>query len=157
MATDYSTDKREKKEYLYYTCDWEARDWLNNIIRSQTHTEGRHTQQTKRITTTFNPETGEEILQYIKGQPQEVYTIPWDRKKAEEILFGAKTFGQDSLNITNTDEVQYTVKFPNGNPPRTAFSLEDFLNLSYKELSEKSKTVKSPYIADLERRVNPYK
>ncbi len=65
-----------------------------------------------------------------------------------EQLFGAKTFGQDSLNITNTDEVHYTTKFPQGNPARTAFSMEDFLNLSYKELSEKSKSMKSPYIAD---------
>jgi hypothetical protein len=54
-------------------------------------------------------------------------------------------------------EVQYTVKFPSGNPGRTAFGMSDFLDFKYEKLQELSKTVKSPYLADLERRVNPYK
>ena len=31
------------------------------------------------------------------------------------------------MNITNLAEVQYTVKFPSGNPGRTAFEMSDFL------------------------------
>lgn len=53
-------------------------------------------------------------------------------------------------------EVQYTVKF-SGNPARTAFGMSDFLDSKYEKLQELSRTVKSPYLADLERRVNPYK
>ena len=61
------------------------------------------------------------------------------------------------LNITNISEVQYIVKFPYGNPSRTAFEMQDFLDFKYEKLQELSKSVKSPYLADLERRVNPYK
>ena len=52
------------------------------------------------------------------------------------------------------NEVQYIMKFPSGNPGRTSFEMQDF---KYEKLQELSKTVKSPYLADMERRVNPYK
>jgi hypothetical protein len=91
------------------------------------------------------------------GSPRDVYSIPWDKKKANELLTSEKIFGEDSINITNLAEVQYTVKFPSGNPGRTAFGMQDFLDFKYEKLQELSKTVKSPYLADLERRVNPYK
>ena len=91
------------------------------------------------------------------GVPREVYTIPWDKKKATELLTSEKWAGEDSLNITNLAEVQYTVKFPQGNPSRTSFSMSDFLDFKYEKLQELSKTVKSPYLADLERKFNPYK
>ena len=37
-----------------------------------------------------------------------------------------------------------------------SFEMSDFLDFKYEKLQELSKTVKSPYLADLERRVNPY-
>ena len=83
-------------------------------------------------------------------------TIPWDKKKANELLTSEKIFGEDSINITNISEVQYIVKF-SGNPSRTAFEMSDWLDFKYEKLQELSRTVKSPYLADLERRVNPYK
>jgi hypothetical protein len=49
------------------------------------------------------------------------------------------------------------VKFPGGNPGKTGFGMQDFLDFKYEKLQELSRTVKSPYLADLERRVNPYK
>lgn len=73
---------------------------------------------------------------------------------ADSILTGEKYFGEDSINITNLAEVQYTVKFPYGNPGRTGFGMSDFLDFKYEKLQELSKTVKSPYLADLERRVS---
>ncbi len=78
-------------------------------------------------------------------------------KTADSILTGEKYFGADSINISNIAEVQYTVKFPYGNPSRTSFGMSDFLDYKYEKLQELSKTIKSPYLADLERRVNPYK
>ena len=113
-------------------------------------------QQTKETRTKLNP-NGEELVQYIRGPAREVYTIPWDKKKANELLTSEKIFGEDSINITNMNEVKYTVKFPYGNPSRTSFEMEDFLDFKYEKLQELSRTVKSPYLADLERRVNPYK
>ena len=157
MGTDLDSPKRERREYFYYTTQWEAKDHLNNTIRSNSHTEGKYTQQTKETSTKLNRETGEELVQYIRGPARECYTIPWDKKKANELLTSEKIFGEDSINITNISEVQYTVKFPAGNPGRTSFEMSDFLDFKYEKLQELSKIVKSPYLADLERRVNPYK
>jgi hypothetical protein len=155
MAVDWSSPKRERKEYMYYTTEW-AKDHLNNTVRSSHEAEGKFMQQTKETRTKLNP-NGEELVQYIRGPAREVYTIPWDKKKANELLTSEKIFGEDSINITNMNEVRYTVKFPYGNPSRTSFEMQDFLDFKYEKLQELSRTVKSPYLADLERRVNPYK
>jgi hypothetical protein len=157
MAIDWDSPKREEKEMMYYTTEWESKDWLGNTIRCSHEHEGKYTQQTKQIQTTLNPQTGEHIQEYHMGVPREVFTIPWDKKKAQDLLTNEKIFGEDSINITNMNEVQYTVKFPYGNPARTGFGMSDFLDFKYEKLQELSKTVKSPYLADLERRVNPYK
>ena len=53
------------------------------------------------------------------------------------------------------NEVQYTVKFPYGNPSRTSFDMQDFLDFKYEKLQELAKTIKSPYLADVEK--SPYK
>jgi hypothetical protein len=159
MAVDIESPKRERKEYMYYTTHWEAKDFLGNTIRCSHEHEGKYTQQTKEIKTRLDPnsKTGEQIQEYHKGVPRDAYTIPWDKKKANELLVQEKIFGEDSMNITNMNEVQYIVKFPYGNPARTSFGMQDFLDFKYEKLQELSKTVKSPYLADLERRVNPYK
>jgi hypothetical protein len=155
MAVDWDSPKREKKEVLYYSCSWEAKDRMNNTIRSNSHTEGKFIQQSKHVTTKYNPQTQEEEAFFEKGVAREVYTIPWNKKTADAILTGEKYFGEDSINITNLAEVQFIAKF-SGNPSKTSFGMSDFLDLKYEKL-ELSRTVKSPYLADLERRVNPYK
>ena len=132
-------------------------DWLGNVIKCPHENEGRYIQQTKEKKVTFNAATGQHVQEYIRGTPRDAYTIPWDKKYANELLTSDKVFGEDSVNITNLAEVQYVVKFPNGNPGKTGFGISDFLDLKYEKLSELSKTTKSPYLADLERRVNPYK
>jgi hypothetical protein len=86
LATDLSSPKRERKEYFYYTTEWEAKDHRNNTIRSNSHTEGKFTQQTKEIVTNFNQSTGEELVQYVRGPAREVYTIPWNKKTVDAIL-----------------------------------------------------------------------
>jgi hypothetical protein len=156
MAVDWDSPKRERKEYIYYTTQWEAKNHKNNTIKYILEHEGRYTQQIKEIVTKTNAK-GEDVDVYVKGTAREVYTIPWDKKKANELLTSEKVFGEDSINITNLAEVQYTVKF-SGNPARTAFELSDFLDFKYEKLQELSRTVKSPYLADLERKnVNPYR
>ena len=98
MAADLFSPKRERKEYFYYVTEWEAKDHRNNTIRSNTHTEGKFTQQTKETVTKFNQSTGEELVQdIIRGPPRDMLTIPWDKKKANELLTSEKIFGEDSL------------------------------------------------------------
>jgi hypothetical protein len=154
MAVDWESPKRERKEYLYYTVELEAKNRLGNIDKCSHEHEGKYIQQTKFIKTRINS-TGEEEAYYERSAPRDAYTIPWNKKTADSILTGEKYFGEDSINITNVDEVQYIVKF-SGNPPRTAFSQEDFLNLTYQALSDKSKTTPSPQLAELRRKHNQY-
>jgi hypothetical protein len=156
IAVDWESPKRDRKEYLYYTVELEAKDRLGNTIKCGHEREGKYTQQTKFIKTRINENTHEEEPYYEKGVARDAYTIPWNKKTADSILTGEKYFGEDSINVTHLDEVQYTVKF-SGNPSKTSFGMSDFLDLKYEKLQELSKTVKSPYLADLERRVNPYK
>jgi hypothetical protein len=127
------------------------------MIKCLHENEGKYTQQTKYIKTKYNPDKREEEAHYEKGSPRDVYTLPWNKRTADSILTGEKYFGEDSINITNIAEVQYIVKFPFGNPAKTSFGMQDFLDFKYEKLQELSRTVKSPYLADLERRVNPYK
>ena len=156
MAVDWDSQKRERKEYVYYTTDWEAKDRLGNTIKCPHENEGKYTQQTKIIKTKLNSNNEEEQY-YERGTPRDVYTIEWNKKTVNELLTSEKIFGEDSTNITNMNEVSYVVKFPYGNPARTAFRMQDFLDFKYDKLQELSKTTKSPYLVDLERRVNPYK
>ena len=104
-----------------------------------------------------NLASNEEEAHYERDVPREAYTIPWNKKTADSILNGEKYFGEDSINITNLAEVQYVVKFAGGNPSKTSFGMQDFLDFNYEKLQELAKTTKSPYLADLERRFNPYK
>jgi hypothetical protein len=157
MAVDWESRNRERREMMYYSCSWEAKDRLGNTIRSNSHMEGKFIQQTKHIKTKYNSNTKEEEAYYERGAPRDVYTIPWSKKTADSIVSGEKYFGEDSINITNIAEVQYIVKFPFGNPAKTSFGMQDFLDLKYEKLQELSKAIKSPYLGDLDRRVNPYK
>ena len=148
MAVDWESPKRERRKMMYFTTQWEAKDPLGNTIRFTHESENKYIQQTKEIKTRLNPKTGEHIQEYHRGAP---------KKAADSILTGEKYIGEHSINITNIAEVQYIVKFPYGNPARTGFGMQEFLDLKYEKLQELAKTVKSPYLADLERRVNPYK
>ena len=33
IAVDHNSPKRESKEVMYYTTEWEAKDWLGNTLR----------------------------------------------------------------------------------------------------------------------------
>ena len=157
MAVDHSSPTHQKKEYLTYTVDCEAKDWLGNTIRYMHEFEGRFTEQTKEIHTTVNPQTGEHIQQFHKTAPRTSYTIEWDKKKAQDLLTNEKYFGEDTINITNKHECKYTGNFPYGEPSmRTGFPMEDFLNLTYQALYDKARTTESPQLQGLKRKQNPY-
>jgi hypothetical protein len=61
------------------------------------------------------------------------------------------------LKINGNDKIDSIPRIKSGNTSKTSFGVQDFLDFKYKKLKELSTTVKSPYLADLERRVNPYK
>ena len=86
MAVDWDSPKRERKEYFYYTSEWEAKDRLGNTIRCPHENEGKFIEQTKIIKTKLNSTTNEEEQYYERGTPRDVYTIPWNKKTADAIL-----------------------------------------------------------------------
>lgn len=49
-----------------------------------------------------------------------------NKKTAESILSEEKYFSEDPINTTNSPQVNYTAKFPQGNLAKTKFSQEDF-------------------------------
>lgn len=114
MAVDHDSPTHQKKEYMYYIVDIEAKNWLDNRIRYLHQFEGRFTEQTKEIHTTVNRNTGEHIKEYHKTAPRTRYDIEWNKEKAKDILTNEKYFGEDTINITNKAEVRYTGHFPYG-------------------------------------------
>jgi hypothetical protein len=48
-AQDFSSDKREYKEYLVWECNWYAKNWLGTEISPRTgHIEGKYSQNAER-------------------------------------------------------------------------------------------------------------
>ncbi len=154
MAPDWTSPERQKKEYMMVTVNFEAKNTKNVTMNYILEGEGKFVEQTKEMQTkTVN---GEEVNVYVRGASRDVYTMEWDKKKAQEMLTNKKYFGEDTINITNSNEVVYTVKFPNSNPSRTGFDKEDFMNLTYQALWDKARTTPSPQLEALKRRQNPY-
>ena len=64
MATDYSSENIENKEFLYYECEWRAKNWLGAEL---THVEGMYKVQTKRRQLgEFDAKTGIQQAYYVK-------------------------------------------------------------------------------------------
>ena len=110
-AIDYSGEKEEKREYLVYTTDWIANNWLGNMIAVRSHIEGKHKELTKQLVTKMDSENGRVNAYYVKGPIREVHTIPFSKKVVDKILNDKELFGADSQNITDIDSVTFYGKF----------------------------------------------
>jgi hypothetical protein len=134
-AIDYSTEKLERKEYLYYYENWEGVNWLGIRIAPVTdHVEGYYYEQLKK--TDFDPRTGEPI-KYKRAGQREVYYMPFDKKTVNEII-------KNSAH-SNQENIIYTVKFaaqdwdgkqPNRIGTRFEVPYEQFTSYSFKDLYE---------------------
>ena len=113
-AQDFSSDKREYKEYLVWESNWYAKNWLENELRINGHIEGKYSQQTlKLVNAPPDPKTGQSTAYYEKGVPRTVHTIPFTKTAVDKLLTGEHPFGPDSVNITDPDKVLYYGKFSN--------------------------------------------
>ncbi len=100
-AIDYSTEKNESKQYLYYETEWTAKQWNGNELGPIEHVVGRHKEQTKKLVLgDFDPKTGVQNSQYVMGLPKVVYTIPFTKKAVDDRLKNEHLFGPDSINTT---------------------------------------------------------
>lgn len=110
-AIDYSSEKEEKREFLVYTTDWAAKNWLQNDIFCRSHIEGKHKELTKQLVTKADSETGKVIPFYVKGPVRTCHTLPFSKKLVDKILNDPTPFGADSENITDKDSVTFYGKF----------------------------------------------
>jgi hypothetical protein len=132
-AIDWTTEKHERIEYLYYFENWEGVNWLGIRIAPVTdHIEGYFYEQLKEAV--FDPHTGEPIKYKRRGQ-REVYYIPFDKKEVDKII-------RNSAH-SNAESILYTVKFAaedwdgvQGSRIGTRFevSYDQFVNWSFKDL-----------------------
>ncbi len=107
-AIDYSSEKNESREYLYYETLWTGKQWNGNELGPIEHVVGRHKEQTKRLELgQFDPNTGIQRSQYVMGLPRTVYTIPFTKKAVDEALDNEHPFGPDSQNVTDKESIKY--------------------------------------------------
>ena len=100
-APDYNSPKHPLKEFVYYTEDWSAKDWLGiEIDPFSEHVEGMYTEAMTKPK--LDERTGEHIENVFAGTRQ-TYYIPFSKKNVDEII----------SNSTKTDKysIKYTVKF----------------------------------------------
>jgi hypothetical protein len=113
-AQDFSSDKREYKEYLVWESNWYAKNWLENELVVNGHIEGKYKQQTlKLVNSPPDPQTGQSTAYYEKDAPRVVHTIPFTKTTVDKLLNGEPPFGPDSVNITDPDRVVFYGKFEN--------------------------------------------
>jgi len=111
-AIDYSTENEESKEYLYFESNWYAKNYLGAEINPvNSHIEGKYKEQTKKLVSQMDPNTGRMTADYIKDIPREVHSIPFSKTEVDKVLKGEHPFGPDSVNITDLSKVVFVGKF----------------------------------------------
>jgi hypothetical protein len=85
-APDWNTKKHERKEFIYYTEDWDANNWLGiPITKSKVteHIEGKYTEVLMKPK--LDERTGEHIDNVYAGT-RKTYYIPFSKKNVDEII-----------------------------------------------------------------------
>ena len=71
MATDWTSPERQKKEYMTYTVNFEAKNTKNVTMNYILEGEGKYVEQQKEIQTkTVN---GEEVSVYVRSAARDVW------------------------------------------------------------------------------------
>jgi uncharacterized membrane-anchored protein YjiN (DUF445 family) len=128
---DYSSKNNARKEFMTYSVDWLAKDFMGDDINDQQvlgHIEGVYQEQLKKTIT----ERGQ-IVGYERKGERTRYYISWDRKLMDKLI-------EDSVG-SDQETIIYTVKFMNS---RTQFRYEQFATLSYQELDDLQAKHKDP-------------
>jgi hypothetical protein len=79
-AIDYSSLKRERKEYIYYYENWTGRDWLKRIVSPVTdHLEDRY----EEVITELVYQQQELFGYKHSGKRQIIHYIPFSKEKVD--------------------------------------------------------------------------
>src|SRR5213592_770347 len=105
-AIDWSTQKRERKEYLYYFENWYGKNWLGLKIAPVTdHIEGMFYEQLKELK--LDARSGEAI-HYARSGQRESYYIPFSKKTVDQIIAGP---------AHSKESIKFIVKFASEDSP----------------------------------------
>ena len=130
-AIDYTTENKERKEYLYWFENWYGNNWLGVPIAPVTdHIEGMYYEQLKQLV--LDPKTGDAAHYVRKGQ-REAYYIPSTKKEVDRVLAQYKA---------NPQLIKFVVKFSNEDSPdgqmrsdsRGQFSYDQFTTWTFDDL-----------------------
>lgn len=131
-AIDWNSPKKERKEWIYYTEDWNGVNWLGIPRKVCENVEGKYNEVITRPK--LDERTGEHIDNIFSGT-REVFYIPFTKAKVDEII--KNSVGSDKSNI------RFVVKFASedGNDTiamsvRNQFSYEVFVNATWDKLYE---------------------
>jgi|GEM_PF-1616977 len=142
-AIDWSSEKKERKEYLYYEENWYGMNWLGVKIAPCTgHIEGYYKQTTKQLE--FDKNTGQGLY-YKMGKRLQTFYIPFSKKTVDKIIEGyyADKDPKESVRyINNKDAIKYVVKFEAEDSPagqmrygtRGQFAYDQLANWTFDQL-----------------------
>lgn len=120
-APDYSTPRRERKEYLVYYENWYGKNWQGVKIPPVTnHVEGLYYEQDNEPIIERNKKVG-----IIRSGQHPVYYIPFSKEKVDEII----------SNSVGTDKETIIFTVISG-PFSYEFPYDKFVNLSFDELNQ---------------------
>jgi len=131
MAIDYDSPKQSRKEFMTYSVDWLAKDYLGDDITQRQvleHIEGVYQEQLKKKITKEGRITG-----YERTGERTRYYIPWNRKTMDKLI-------EESIG-TDQETIHYTVKFMSN---RCEFRYDQFATLSFQELDQLQQKHKDP-------------
>jgi hypothetical protein len=132
-AQDWSTKKRELREFIYYEEEFNAKNWAGVPLNPVSdHIEGRYTEVLTRPV--FDERTGVHT-DNAWGGTRMVYYIPFSKQKVDEIIKNSAHSDKDSI--------RFIIKFGMEDSPdsfqlttRNQFSYDRFVNWSWDRLKE---------------------
>ena len=132
-APDWNSEKHERKEFIYYTEDWTAKDWLGIPIDPFCdHMEGKYLECLSKPK--LDERTGEHVDNVFAGT-RESYYIPFSKKNIDEIIANSA--------YSTKESIRFIIKFGMEDSPdgfqmttRNQFSYEQFANWSWEKLRE---------------------
>ena len=146
-AVDDSSERRERKEYLYFTSEWYAYDFFGAEIKMETiDTEGKYKKQTRKLVQKVDKETGRMESWYEMEIPEIAFSIPFTKENVDKYLLNPHPFGPDSENITDPEQVVYYGKFEHVDTSTMAHrDIHTTMNSLSIPIGENSVTYESPW------------
>lgn len=117
-AIDYSSKKREKKEYVYYSENWHGKNWVSQKINPvMERVEGFWDEQEREPVIEQNKKGDSEIVGYERSGQHRVYDILFSKEAVDKII--------EKSTRTDKETILYVVKLTP--TMRTEFSYEQFV------------------------------